>query len=55
MGCRNSDDLEITAGAYQSTRTGAIDVAVIRLDDTGALVASTYYGAARTRAPMASR
>jgi hypothetical protein len=39
-----STDLDITAGAFQGAPAGSYDVAVTRLDTSGALVASTYFG-----------
>jgi hypothetical protein len=44
MAMTDSDDLDITDGAVQSSRAGSLDVAVFRLDFEGALVASTYFG-----------
>lgn len=44
MAMTDSDDLDITAGAVQESRAGGLDVALFRLDFSGALVASTYLG-----------
>lgn len=44
MAMTESPDIDITPGAFQATPSGSVDVFVMRLDLTGALERSTYFG-----------